>query len=438
MSIDLTPAIMFILLLVALAAGIPIAFALGLIALVSAYFLWGYGGMALLISAAWGTMNNFILIAIPLFIFMAMMLERSGVIADLYDCFYKWSGPVRGGLAVATILVGTVLGAVSGVVAAGVIGLGVIALPQMLSYKYQRRLSAGSVLAGGTLGQLIPPSINMVIYGAVVGVSVGGLFAGGVTTGLMLAALFCVYILVRAFLNKDLCPSLPPGARATWREKFASLKQVILPTLLIVLVLGAILSGAATPTEAAAVGALGAIIFSLVTRRIRWSIVKESAIRTVKLTSMIGWIIIGASAFGAVFAGVGGKALIARVAMSMPGGRWGVLTLSVVFILFLGMFLETAALIMLAAPMVSPLVAGLGFDPLWWGLVFMVALQAAFLSPPFGFALFYLKGVAKDMPIEEIYLSGLPFLGLQLLGLALVIIFPPIALWLPNMLLKLK
>lgn len=436
MNTDFTPLLMFVFLVAGLAIGIPIAFTLGFIGVVFAYVLWGYGGMALLVSAVWGTMNNFILIAIPLFIFMAMILERSGVVADLYDAFYKWSGPVRGGLVVATILVGAMTGAMSGVVAAGVIGLGVIALPQMLKYKHERSISAGSVLAGGTLGQLIPPSVNMVIYGAVCGVSVGGLFAGGITCGLTLAALFCVYILVRAFLNKDLCPALPPEARAAWKEKFVSARLVVLPALLIIVVLGSILSGMATPTEAAAVGALGAILFSVVTRRIRWSIIKDSAIQTVKITSMVGWIIAGASCFGAVFAGVGGKELITQIAMSMPGGDWGVLALSVVFVLFLGMFLETAALIMLAAPIVSPLIVDLGFDPLWWGLVFNTALQVAFLSPPFGFALFYLKGVTKDMSIEEIYLSGLPFLGLQVIGLALIMIFPPIAVWLPNTVMK--
>ena len=436
MSADFAPLFMFGFLLIGLAIGIPIAFALGFIGIIFAYILWGYGGMSLLVSAVWGTMNNFILVAIPLFIFMAIILEKSGVVADLYDGFYKWSGPLRGGLAVATIIVGAMTGAMSGVVAAGVVGLGFIALPQMLRYKYQKRISAGSVLAGGTLGQLIPPSVNMVIYGAVTGVSVGGLFTGGITCGLALAGLFCVYILLRAFFNKDLCPALPPETRATWKEKLVSVRLIILPVLLIVLVLGSILSGMATPTEAAAVGAFGAILFSIVTRRISWSIIKESVIQTVKISSMVGWIIAGASCFGAVFSGIGGKTLIADIAMSMPGGSWGVLALALVFVLFLGMFLETAALIMLAAPIVSPLVTNLGFDPLWWGLVFNTALQVAFLSPPFGFALFYLKGVTKDMTIQEIYLAALPFMGLQLIGLALIILFPPIAVWLPNMLMK--
>lgn len=436
MSTDFVPLLMFVFLLVALVIGIPIAFALSFTGLFFAYILWGFGGMSLMVSAVWGTMNNFILIAIPLFIFMAMMLERSGVVADLYDCFYKWSGPVRGGLAVATILVGAMMGAMSGVVAAGVIGLGVIALPQMLKYNHKKSISAGAVLAGGTLGQLIPPSTNMVVYGAVCGVSVGSLFAGGITCGLTLAALFCIYILIRAFFDKNLCPALPHEARATWGEKFRSAKLVIFPALLIVLVLGSILSGLATPTEAAAVGAFGAILFSVVNRRFRCSIVRDSVLQTVKISSMVAWMIAGASCFGAVFSGVGGKRLISQLVALMPGGDWGVVGLSVIFVLFLGMFLETTAVIMLAAPIVSPLIAGLGFDPVWWGLVFNTALQVAFLSPPFGFALFYLKGITRDMSIEEIYLAGLPFLGLQLVGLALVILFPPIAVWLPEILIR--
>lgn len=437
MATDFTPLLMFAFLFLALFLGVPIAFSLAGVSITFAYFLWGYGGMTLLVSAVWGTMNNFTLVAIPLFIFMAIMLEKSDVIADLYDCFYKWSGPVRGGLAVATILVGTIIGAVSGVVAAGIIGLGVIALPQMLGYKYDKKLSLGSIMAGGTLGQLIPPSLNMVVYGAVTGVSVGKLFAGGLSVGLTLAGLFIAYILIRSFINKDLCPSLPVEERASWKEKFNSLKVIFLPSLLIIVVLGTILSGAATPTEGAAVGALGAILFSIITRRLRWSILKLTCIETLKITSMVGWIIAGASAFSAVFSGIGGNRLIQEIAMSMPGGKWGVLGLSIFFILFLGMFLETVAMIMLAAPIVSPLLASYGFDPLWWGLIFMTLLQMAFLSPPFGFALFYLKGVTpKDISIEDIYVSSFPFLGLQLICVLLLLLFPAIGLWLPNLLMK--
>lgn len=435
MEIDLLPVLMFAFLFLALGLGLHIAFGLYAIALGFAFFLWGGGGMNIVIMSIWGAMNNFALIAIPLFVFMALMLEKSQLVTDLYTCFYKWSGPLRGGLAVATILVGAVIGAVSGVVAAGVIGLGVIALPQMEQYKYNRSVNIGSILAGGTLGQIIPPSLVMVIYGAVTGVSVGKLFAAGVSAGLLLSFLFCFYILIRSYFQVDFCPALPKDSRATWREKFESLKVLVLPMALIILCLGAILSGMATPTEGAGVGAFGAILFSIVTRRFTWKILRSCLVDTLKVSSMIGWMIGAAASFGAIFAGIGGNKMVLDIAMNMPGGNWGVLVLSIAFVFFLGMFLETAALIMLAAPIVSPVLAKLGFDPLWWGILFMTLLQIAYISPPFGFALFYLKGVTPPhIKLGDIYWASLPFIALQMTAVILIVFFPILGLWLPNLL----
>jgi len=238
---ELAPLIMFLALFVLLVAGVPIAFSLAAVAIVFSYFLWGPGALNILVSAAWGTMNNFVIIAVPLFIYMAYILQKTNVVEDLYDTFYKWSGALRGGLAIATILVGAALGAVSGVVAAGVIGLGLIGLPQMLKHGYNRRIALGSVLGGGTLGQLIPPSTNMVLYGAVTGVSIGGLFAGGISAGVLLASLYIVYVLIRGLIDPSFAPALPKEERATWNEKLLSLKSVFLPMLLVIIVLGSIL-----------------------------------------------------------------------------------------------------------------------------------------------------------------------------------------------------
>lgn len=434
---DFTPFYMFVVLVVCLAVGIPIAFSLLATALLFGTALWGTGGVSLAISATWGAMNNFTLIAIPLFIFMALVLQKARVVEDLYDAFYKWSGPLRGGLAVATVLVGAMLGAISGVVAAGVIGLGLIGLPQMLKYGYDRKLGIGAVMAGGTLGQLIPPSTNMVVYGAVTSVSIGGLFAGGITCGLLLTLIYSAYILIRGLINKNLCPALPADARATTKEKLIALRGVSLPGLLIILVLGSVLTGIATPTEAASFGAGGALFFVVITRRFEKWILVDSCRETIEITAMVCWIIIGAAAFGSIFTGIGGNVLVGDIAMSLPGGSFAILMVSIVFIFILGMFLEPAAMIMLAAPIVSPLVVNAGYDPLWWGLVFMMLLQVAYLSPPFGFTLFYMRGAApSDVSIEEIYMAGLPFIVLQLIGLAIIIICPQIPLWLPQLMLR--
>lgn len=301
MTTGIYPLLMFAILFLLLGLGIPIAFSLGAVAIVFAVPLWGLSSLNLLVSAVWGAMNNFVVVAVPLFIFMAYIFQKTNVIEDLYDMIFKWSGGFRGGLAVATVVVGAILGAVSGVVAAGVIGLGLIGLPQMLKRGYNRKMAIGSVLGGGTLGQLIPPSTNMVLYGCVTGVSIGGLFAGGLSAGCFLAALYILYVLIRAFINPSFAPVLPKEERAGWREKLISLRSVIFPALLIMLVLGTILNGVATPTEAAAFGAAGALLIGMAKRKLTWEMVYSSCYETLQVSAMVGWTMIGAGAFGAVF-----------------------------------------------------------------------------------------------------------------------------------------
>lgn len=435
MIIELMPIIMFVFLFFLLFLGIPIAFSLSFAGILFAYLFWGLQSTSLLTSAVWGVMNNFTLVAIPLFIFMSVLLEKSNIISDLYDTVHKWSGGFRGGLAIATIIVGAIIGAISGVVAAGVIGLGLIALPQMLKYKYQEKLALGTVMAGGTLGQLIPPSLNMVIYGAITGVSVTSLFAGGLGAGIFLVTMYVVYILFRSFFNKDLAPGLEKDNRATWEEKFSSLKSIILPMLLIIIMLGAIFSGAATPTEGAGVGVLGTILISLASKRLSWKKFSEAMIESLRMSGMVGWILAGAAFFSSVFSGIGGNILVSDLAQAVPGGKWGVLVFSLVFIFILGMFLETVALIMLAAPIISPLIVDYGFDPLWWAIIFMVVLQMAFLTPPFGFAIFYLKSaVGEKISISKIYKATLPFIAIQMVAVIVLIIFPDFTTWLPDFL----
>lgn len=434
---EFAPLFMFLALFPLLVAGVPIAFSLAAVAIVFSYSLWGAGALNILVSASWGTMNNFVIIAVPLFIFMAYILQKINVVEDLYDAFYKWSGPLKGGLAIATILVGAVLGAVSGVVAAGVIGLGLIGLPQMLKHNYNRKLAMGSVLGGGTLGQLIPPSTNMILYGAVTGVSIGGLFAGGISAGVLLASFYIIYIFIRGLINPTFAPALPPEERANWKEKMYSLKTVFFPGLLIVIVLGSILLGVASPTEAAAFGAASALLIGVANRRLTWEIVYSSSYETLKVTAMVGWMMIGASAFGSVFSGLGGNAMVADFAMNMPGGATMVFVVAALFIFILGMFLEPGAVIFLAVPIIAPILAQMGFDPLWIGLVVNVILQSAYISPPFGFSLFYLKGCAPEgTDMVEIYKASFPLLALQAVCIVAIFIFPEIILWLPNYLLN--
>lgn len=434
---EMYPLLMFALLFVLLTFGVPIAFGLAAVAIIFSYTLWGAGALNILISTTWGAMNNFVIVAVPLFIFMAYVLQKTAVVEDLYKAIFKWSGGLRGGLAIATVIVGAILGAVSGVVAAGVIGLGLIGLPQMLKHGYDKKMSLGCVMGAGTLGQLIPPSTNMVLYGCVTGVSIGGLFAGGLVAGGILALLYIGYVLIRGLIDPKFCPSLPIDERATWGEKFVALKSVILPAMLIIIVLGSILKGVASPTEAAAFGAGGALLVGLIKRRLTWDIVYSSCYETLSVSSMVGWMMIGAGAFGSVFSGLGGNTLITNIAMNMPGGANMVFFVSALFIFFLGMFLEPGAIIFLAVPIIAPILAKLGFDPLWVGLAFNVLLQTAYMSPPFGFSLFYLQGCAPDdVNIVDIYKASLPFLALQIVCIALIFIFPQVVLWLPQMIAK--
>ncbi len=433
MASEMYPLLMFVLLFVLLAAGAPIAFSLATVAIIFSSALWGFGALNLVVSAAWGSMNNFVIVAVPLFILMAYILQKTNVVEDLYDAIFKWSGGLNGGLAIATILVGAVLGAVSGVVAAGVIGLGLIGLPQMLKHGYDKKVALGCVLGGGTLGQLIPPSTNMVLYGSVTGVSIGGLFAGGLCAGALLALNYILYVVIMGKIKPSFAPALPLEERATFSEKLLAFRQVFFPALLIVMVLGSILSGLATPTEAAAFGAFGAMCIGMVKKRLTWNIVKTSCWETISISAMVGWTMIGAAAFGSVFSGLGGNTIIADIAANMPGGPNMVFFVTAMFIFFLGMFLEPGAIIFLAVPIVAPILAKLGFNPLWVGLVFNVLLQCGYLSPPFGFSLFYLQGCApKDVDIMDIYKASLPFIGLQIFTIVLIFLFPQLVLWLPS------
>jgi len=446
MSIELITVLLFGSMILFLALGLPVAFTLGGIGIIFIIFGWDPSALRAVALDIFGKMTNFILVAIPLFVFMANVLERSGVADDAYEMMYRWFGPLRGGLAVGTVIICTIFAAMSGISAAATVSMGLIAVPSMLKRGYQKELVMGSVQAGGALGVLIPPSIIMIVLALFGQLSVGKLFAGGMIPGLILSSLFIIYILIRSFLQPNLAPALPPEMRSSWRDKFISLRAVILPVLLIVLVLGSILAGMATPSEAAGIGAFGSIICAAVYGRLNWRMFKEACDQTIRLSAMVMWIIFGACCLSVAYIAIGADELIGNILMGLPGGRWGPLIIMVFIWIVLGCFLDNFGILAITTPVFFPVVRALGFDPLWFGILYVLTIETSYLTPPFGFNLFFMKGITPfikretgiDISMGDIYRSVVPFVGIQLVALVLVMVFPQLALWLPNVVFGVK
>ena len=384
----------------------------------------------------WGAMNKFTLVAIPLFIFMAMILERSGVAKSLYEMMYLWFGPVAGGLAIGTVVICAIFSAMCGISGAAVVSMGTIALPSMLERHYDKELALGCINSGGGWGILIPPSVIMILYALISGESVGRLFAGGVFPGLMLLVLVSSYIAIRCYFQPHMGPALPREERGDWKRKITALKAVILPIGIVFMVLGSIIGGVTTPTEAAAMGVLGALISALVYRQFSWGMMKEAAMRTLRLTGMIMWILFGAYCFSAAYHGMGANQLMQNVMQHIPGGPWGTIIFIQFIIFLLAMVLDPAGIMMITVPVFLPIVKAHGFDPLWFGILFVINMEIGYMTPPFGFNLFYLKGIVPpNITMGDIYRSVIPYTLVESVGLALVMIFPQIAIWLPNKLL---
>ncbi|RJR50156.1 MAG: TRAP transporter large permease subunit [Desulfobacteraceae bacterium] len=433
MSIELLTLMFFSALFLFLLLGLPVAFVLGGVSVVFLYFTWGPQSFYMVAAQTWGAMNKFSLVAIPLFIFMAMILERAGVANDLYEMMYVWFGPVRGGLAIGTVIICAIFGAMCGISGAAVVSMGTIALPSMLKYGYDKQLALGCINAGGSLGILIPPSVIMIIYALISGESVGKLFAGGVFPGILIALLLSLYISVRCLFQPELGPALPEEERGDWSRKLKALKAVVLPLCIVVLVLGSIIGGITTPTESAAAGVLGALISGLVYRQLSWPLIKDAAIRTLRLTSMIMWILFGAYCFSAAYSGMGAPSLIRNLMEFIPGGPWGSILFIQVVLLFLGMVLDPAGIMMITGPVFLPVVSGHGFDPVWFGILFTINMEIGYMTPPFGFNLFYLKGIVPaSISMADIYRSVIPYTAVEIVGLLLVMLFPALATWLPN------
>jgi len=433
MSIEWLTLLFFSSLLIFLLLGLPLGFVLGGISIVFIYFTWGPQAFYMVAAQTWGAMNKFTLVAVPLFIFMAMILEKSGAANDLYDMMYLWFGPLRGGLAIGTAVICAVFAAMCGISGAAVAAMGTIALPSMLQKNYDKDLAIGCILCGGGWGILIPPSVIMILYSLISGESVGKLFAGGVFPGLMLLVMVSAYIGIRCFFQPDLGPAIPREERAGWNAKFLALKAVILPLIVVFLVLGSIVGGVATPTEAAGIGVLGAVISALVYRRLSWQVTYEAGIRTMRLTGMIMWILFGAYCFTAAYQGMGAANLIKDLVGYIPGGRWGVIIAMQVLIFLLAMVLDPMGIMMICVPVFLPIITAYGFDPLWFGILFTINMEIGYMTPPFGFNLFYMKGlVPPGISMADIYRSAIPYTIVSLVGLAIVMIFPKIATWLPS------
>ncbi|MCA0974675.1 TRAP transporter large permease subunit [Halomonas denitrificans] len=439
--------LMFGTLMVVLVAGLPLAFVTGGLGVVFLYLVGDQHMLNLMPSRIFPMMTNYQLSAIPLFIFMAAVLEKAGIIEELFDVVYKWMGGLKAGLAIATIIASTLLAAMVGVIGAAVVTMGLIALPAMLKRNYQPEIALGSIMAGGTLGILIPPSILAIIYGVIAQQSVGELYLGSLIPGLLLAGMYAFYCWMRGTLNIKVAPPMPVEDRVSSAEKLRLLRNMLAPIALVMLVLGIIFTGVATPVEAAGIGTFGALLVAALHKRLTWPNLHAACMTTLVATAMVMWIIFGASIFVGFYILQGGQTFVQDLIAGAGLGPYAVLALMMVLLVALGMFLDWVGILLLAVPIFVPLIKGLDFtgvlglpgvDPadvsLWFGVIYLVNMQMSFLSPPFGYALFYIKGVCPPhITMGQIFRSSFPFLALQALGLLLVILFPALVTWLPNL-----
>lgn len=433
MSIELITLLFFSSLFIVMFLGLPLSFALGGVSVVFIFFTWGPEAFYMVASQTWGAMNKSTLVAMPLFIFMAMILEKSGTADDLYDMMYLCFGPIRGGLAIGTAVICAIFAAMCGISAAAVVTMGTIALPSMLDRKYDKLLALGCINAGGSWGILIPPSVIMILYSMVTGESVGKMFAGGLFPGLLMLVLVSIYIGIRCYFQPHLGPAIPLEERGDWRKIINSIKAIVLPAIIVFLVLGSIIGGIATPTEAAAVGAFGALFAATVHKRLNGDVLFEACNRTLRLTTMIMWILFGAYCFSAAYNGMGAPHFIQHLMSYIPGGAWGAMIFMQMTLFILAMILDPMGIMMITLPIYMPIVIAHGFDTLWFGILFIINMEIGYMTPPFGFNLFYLKGIVPpSITMGDIYRSVIPYVLVHIFALILVMIFPEIVIWLPS------
>lgn len=419
--------VMFFVALLLLLFGFPVAFTFGGVAVLFGVFAEGWDLFAFMPFRIYSIMQNTVLMAVPLFIFMGIVLQRTKLAEQLLESMGSLFGTMRGGLAVSTVLVGALLAASTGVVGASVVAMGVISLPVMLKYGYDKPLACGSICAAGTLGQIIPPSIVLIILGDVLGLPVGDLFGAAVIPGLALVGLYVAYVLWIAHARPDCAPAVAAGGdgASPTGAYLAALRAVIPPLLLIVVVLGSIFAGIATPTESSALGCVGALALAAFYRRFSWRMAYESALETVKITAMVFAILLGATAFSMVFSYTGGDAVVEEFVRHLPGEKWGFLIFSMAIILLLGFFIDFVEISFIVVPILAPIAEALGISMLWFAILIAMNLQTSFLTPPFGFSLFYLKGVAPPaVRTIDIYRGVVPFILMQIAIVISILVMP--------------
>jgi len=442
MSAEILTLLMFVSLMAAIMLGFPLAVTLAGVA--TLYGLIDFGGdvmplIDLFVNNAWGISQNYVLVAIPLFIFMAQILDRSKVSEGLFDALYIVLGGLRGGLGLAVIVVSTVFAATTGIIGASVVAMGLMAGPALLRRGYDKSMAAGIICSSGTLGILIPPSIMLVVYGGLTGMketSVGNLFAAAILPGMILSGMYLAYITIRCALNPKLGPVIPREERIyTLSQKFfMTMKSFVPPFGLILTVMGTILAGVATPTEAAALGCIGAIILAIANKKMTWEVTKQACEATLRTTCMIMLLFIGGKLFSVVFLSMGGGDVVADLLLGMDVNEYVILAIMMAVVFMMGMFIDWAAILLVVVPIFTPIAMDLDFNPLWFAMLICINLQTSFLTPPFGYALFYFKGVAPpEYSMGDIYKGILPFVAIQVVGLAIFIAFPQIITWLPDL-----
>jgi tripartite ATP-independent transporter DctM subunit len=436
MGSELLPILLLVSFVALLLVGIPVAYAAAASGVVFGLIGFGTGLFNLLPARIYGVATDYSLLALPMFVFMGVMLEKSRLANDMLEMIGHVAGNLRGGMAVGIIVFGVIMGATTGIVGATIVLLGMIALPTLLKYNYDKSLACGAICASGTLGQIIPPSLVLILLGEILNVSVGTLFAAALIPGLMLAALYIVYILVYAFLRPDKAPPIPASERAALsrRELWVRLVKGVAPALgLVLAVLGSIMAGVAAPTEAAAIGALGSLLIVAASGKLDRRVLKETCLETLKTSAMIFFVIMTAQAFSLAFRGLGGERLIQDVFTLIPGGTTTDILFFIAVLFVAGILLEWVEISYIVLPLFIPYFVAQGVDLVWLAAIICIVLQTSFLTPPVGWSLFFLRGVApKSVATSDIYRGVWPFIWIQMAAAAIVLVFPQIATWLPT------